>query len=145
MNRFIAGDRTPGGPKGPEMLARLGPAFDGPVILFQNIIEVLHRSMSAVLLQSVLGFEPHDGWWITSILVGVDDPNSYDYRTHLPFDYIVATTTVKTQVWIAVCVLSTGGDLEEGTSTIRPPQSLRSNLQVLSVSVFEKVPINPLI
>src|ERR1700736_5359518 len=30
--------------------------------------------MSAVLLQSVLGFEPHDGRWITGVLVGVDDP-----------------------------------------------------------------------
>ena len=29
------------------MLACAHPAFDGPVILFQNIIEVLHRSMSA--------------------------------------------------------------------------------------------------
>src|SRR5260370_22053655 len=73
MNRFIAADRTPGGPKGPEMLARLDPAFDGPVILFQNIIEVLRRSMSAVLPQSVLGFEPHDSRWITGVLVGVDD------------------------------------------------------------------------
>jgi hypothetical protein len=39
------------------MLACAHPAFDGPVILFQNIIKVLHRSMSAVLLQSTLRFE----------------------------------------------------------------------------------------
>jgi hypothetical protein len=57
MNRFIAADRTPGGPKGPEMLDRLDPAFDSPMILFQNVIEVLHWSMLAVLLQSTLGFE----------------------------------------------------------------------------------------
>jgi hypothetical protein len=56
MNRFIAGDRAPGCPKGPEMLACAHPAFDGPVILFQNIIEVLYRSMPAILLQSLLGF-----------------------------------------------------------------------------------------
>ena len=56
------------------MLACAHPAFDGPVILFQNIIEVLHRSMPATLLQSFLGFEPHDGRWITGVLVGVDDP-----------------------------------------------------------------------
>ena len=54
------------------MLACAHPAFDGPVILFQNIIEVLHRSMPAILLQSLLGFEPHDGRWITGVLVGVD-------------------------------------------------------------------------
>jgi hypothetical protein len=38
----------------------------------QNIIEVLHRSMPAILLQSTHGFEPHDGWWITGVLGGVD-------------------------------------------------------------------------
>src|SRR5271166_1207095 len=56
------------------MLARAHPAFDGPVILFQNIIEVLHRSMPAILLQSLLGFEPHNGRRITGVLIGVDDP-----------------------------------------------------------------------
>ena len=28
--------------------------------------------MPAILLQSLLGFEPLDGWWITGVLVGVD-------------------------------------------------------------------------
>src|SRR5271166_4901639 len=56
------------------MLACAHPAFDGPAILFQNIIEALHRSMPAILLRSLLGFEPHDGRWITGVLVGVDDP-----------------------------------------------------------------------
>ena len=56
------------------MLACAHPAFDGPVILFQNIIEVLHRLMPTILLQSLFGFEPHDGRWITGVLVGVDDP-----------------------------------------------------------------------
>jgi len=55
------------------MLACAHPAFDDSVILFQNIIEVLHRSLPAILLQSTLGFEPLDGWWITGVLVGIDD------------------------------------------------------------------------
>src|ERR1700687_2514519 len=55
------------------MFVRAHPAFDGSVILFQNIIEVLHRrSMPAILLQSTLGLEPLDGWWITGVLVGID-------------------------------------------------------------------------
>src|SRR5271165_3791380 len=54
------------------MLARAHPAFDGSVILFQNIIEVLHRSMPAILRQSALGFEPLDGWWIAGVLIGID-------------------------------------------------------------------------
>src|ERR1700719_868473 len=74
MNRLVAGDRTPGGPKRTEMLAGADPAFDGPVILFQNIIEVLHRSMPAILLQSTFGFELHNRRRITGVLVGVDDP-----------------------------------------------------------------------
>src|SRR5580704_11926381 len=53
------------------MLACAHPTFDCPVILFQNIIEVLHRSMPAIFLQSTHGFEPHDGWRITDVLVGV--------------------------------------------------------------------------
>ena len=56
------------------MLTRVDPTLDRPVILFQNIIEVLHRSMSAVLLQSALGIELHDGWWIRGVAVGVDHP-----------------------------------------------------------------------
>ena len=56
------------------MLARLDPAFDGPVILFKDIVEVLRRSMPAVLLQSALGFELRDGWRIRGVLVGINDP-----------------------------------------------------------------------
>ena len=54
------------------MLACAHPTFDCPVILLQNSIEVLHRSMSAILLQNTHGFEPHDSWWITGVLVGID-------------------------------------------------------------------------
>ena len=57
MNRFIAGDRAPGSPEGAEMLACTHPAFDGPLVLFQDIIEVLHRAMPAIVRQSTLGFE----------------------------------------------------------------------------------------
>jgi hypothetical protein len=39
MNRFIAGDGAPSFPEGAEMLARVDPALDGPVILFQDVIE----------------------------------------------------------------------------------------------------------
>jgi hypothetical protein len=74
MNRFVAGDRAPSAPKRTEMLAGANPAFDGPVILFENIIKVLHRSMPAILLQSTLGFELHNCRWITGVLVGIDDP-----------------------------------------------------------------------
>ena len=56
------------------MLACSHPAFDGPVILFQDIIEVLHPSVLAVLLQNTLLFELHNRRRVSGILVGVDDP-----------------------------------------------------------------------
>jgi hypothetical protein len=56
------------------MLACPDPALDGPVILFQDVVKVLHRTMSTVLLQSALGFESYDGWRVSGVLVGVDDP-----------------------------------------------------------------------
>ena len=56
------------------MLACTHPAFDGPVILFQDVIKILHQSMSTLLFQNSAGFELNDGWRISSVLVGVDDP-----------------------------------------------------------------------
>src|SRR5271166_4470048 len=64
MDRFVAGDRSPSSPERAKMLACAYQALDRPMILFQNIVEILHRSMPAILLQSLLGFEPHDGRWI---------------------------------------------------------------------------------
>ena len=58
------------------MLACPDPALDGPVILFQDVVKVLHRTMSTVLLQSALGFESYDGWRVSGVLVGVDDPRT---------------------------------------------------------------------
>ena len=55
------------------MLTGADPAFDGPVILFQNIIEVLNRSMPAILLQNTLVFELHNCRRVSGMLAGVDD------------------------------------------------------------------------
>ena len=46
----------------------------GPVILFQDVIKILHRAMSTLLFQNSAGFELNDGWRISSVLVGLDDP-----------------------------------------------------------------------
>jgi hypothetical protein len=56
------------------MLTGADPSLDRPMILFQYIVEILHRPMSTVLLQSALGFELYDGWRVGGVLVGVDDP-----------------------------------------------------------------------
>ena len=56
------------------MLARADPAFDGPMILLQDVIEVLHGAVLAVLLQNTFGFELHNRRRVSGVLVGVDDP-----------------------------------------------------------------------
>ena len=70
MNRFIAGDRTPGSPEGTKMLACAHPAFDGPVVLFQNIVQILYGTVLAILLKGTFGFEPHYRGWISGVAVG---------------------------------------------------------------------------
>ena len=67
------------------MLTRADPALDRPMILFQYIVEISHRSMSTVLLQSALGFELYDGWRVNGVLVGVDDPRVRMVRTSQGF------------------------------------------------------------
>ena len=49
------------------MLVGADPALDGPMILFQDVVKTLYRSMPAVLPQSILDFEPHDGRRITGV------------------------------------------------------------------------------
>src|SRR5271166_6862777 len=74
MNRLVAGDGAPSSPERPEILTGADPALDGPVILFEDVIEILHRSVLAVLLQNTLVFELHNRRRVSGILVGVDDP-----------------------------------------------------------------------
>ena len=56
------------------MLACTHPAFDGPMVLFQDVIKILNRSVLTALLQNAISFELNDGWWISSVLVGIDYP-----------------------------------------------------------------------
>ena len=53
INRLVTGNCAPSAPNRTEMLADADPAFDGSVIPLQDVVEILRRSMSAVLLQRV--------------------------------------------------------------------------------------------
>jgi len=44
MNRFIAGNCAPSTPEGAKMLSRADQALNRPVILSQDVIEILARS-----------------------------------------------------------------------------------------------------
>jgi hypothetical protein len=72
MNRFIAGDRAPCSTEGAKMLACANPTFDGPVVLFQDIIEVLYRTVLTILFKGAFGFELRDRRRIPGVLVGID-------------------------------------------------------------------------
>jgi hypothetical protein len=71
---ILAGDRAPSSPKGAKMLACAHPALARPVILFQDVIKILHWSMAAFLLQNTVDFELNNGWRIAGVLVGIDYP-----------------------------------------------------------------------
>ena len=74
MNRFVTGDGAPRTPERAEMLARVDPTLDRPVILFQDVIEILHGAVLAVVGQVAYGLEHGNGGWISGVLVAVDDP-----------------------------------------------------------------------
>ena len=73
MNRLVTGNCAPSAPERPEMLTGADPVLDGPVILFQDVIEVLHRSVLAILLKNAFVFELRNRRWVSGMLVGVDD------------------------------------------------------------------------
>src|SRR3984957_19287488 len=73
VNRLVTGNCAPSAPERPEMLTGADPALDGPVILFQDVIEVLHRSMFTVLLQNTVVFELHNRRRVSGMLVGIYD------------------------------------------------------------------------
>ena len=74
MNRFIAGDRAPSSPKRSEMLPCAHPALDRPMILFQDVIEILRGAALATVGQIACGLECGNVGWISGVLVGIDDP-----------------------------------------------------------------------
>ena len=55
------------------MLAYTHPAFDGPMILFQDVIKILHGGDVGSLLQNTLVFELYNRRRVRGMLVGVDD------------------------------------------------------------------------
>ena len=67
------------------MLAWAHPSFDGPVVLFQNIVQILYGTVLAILLKGTFGFEPHDRGWVGGVLVGINNPRLGMVRTSQSF------------------------------------------------------------
>jgi len=55
------------------MLTRVDQALDRAVVLFQDVIQVRHRPVPTVFVQSAFSFEPHDRRRVRVVTVGVDD------------------------------------------------------------------------
>jgi hypothetical protein len=70
MDRLAASKCALGSPRRTETLAGAHPAFDGPVILLQDVIEILYGAVLAIVGQITCGLEPSNG--VSGVLVGVD-------------------------------------------------------------------------
>ena len=90
------------------MLTCTYPAFDGSMVLFQDVVEILHRSMSTVLLQNTVSFELNDGWRISSVLVGTYYP---------PRAGRIIKGRRKPPLLISLASLTTGADLAKYSGT----------------------------
>ena len=55
------------------MLTRVDPSLDRAVVLFQDVIQVRHRPVQTVFVQSAFSFEPHDRRRVRTVTVGVYD------------------------------------------------------------------------
>ena len=67
------------------MLASAYPALDRPMILFQNIVEILYGAVLAILRKGTFGFEPDDRGWVSGVLVGVNNARLGMVRTSQSF------------------------------------------------------------
>jgi hypothetical protein len=81
IDRLVAGDGAPSSPKRSEMLTRVDPSLDRAVVLFQDVVQVRHRRVPTVFVQSAFSFEPHDRRRVRAVAVGVDYPR---HRMVLP-------------------------------------------------------------
>src|SRR5450759_2076854 len=67
-------DRSPSSPKGPKALARPHSSLDRSMILFHDVVQVLHRSQLASPSQRALAFQLFHDRWVRRILIHVDHP-----------------------------------------------------------------------
>src|SRR5271163_4705277 len=72
MWTFVALNRSPSRPEFSEALLGLHATFDGSMILFENVVQVLHRSVSTALAQRPFLFTLGDSGAVYRRQVRVD-------------------------------------------------------------------------
>ena len=71
------------------MLACAHPAFDGPVVLFQNIVQILYWTVLAILLKGTFGFQPHDCRRVRAVTVRLKAEGALEEDCqHRPVQYL---------------------------------------------------------
>src|SRR5215472_12815979 len=80
MHRFVTLDRAVGSPERAEALARSHPPLDGPMILLQDVIKVLHRPQSTSTPQRAFCLQLFNDWRVGRILIHIDDSRRWVVR-----------------------------------------------------------------
>src|SRR5215467_1938248 len=73
VHRFVSLNRSPGCLELAKVLLGLHSSFDGSVILLQDIVQILYRSMSTAAAQNSFLFYSWNGRAVEACLIGVDD------------------------------------------------------------------------
>src|SRR6516165_5072077 len=73
VDRFVALDRSPGRLKFSEALLGIHSTFDGSMILFENVVQVLYRPVPATAAKCPFLLYVRDGRAVDRCLIGVDD------------------------------------------------------------------------
>jgi hypothetical protein len=73
VHRFVSLDRSPGGVELAKALVSLHSAFDRSMVLLQDVVQVLHRSMAAAVAQGSSLFHTCNRRAVEAGLIGVDD------------------------------------------------------------------------
>jgi len=74
VHRFVSLNRSPGSLELAKVLLGLHSSFDCSMILLQDIVQILDRSMSTAATQDSFLFHSWNRRAVEARLIGVDDP-----------------------------------------------------------------------
>jgi hypothetical protein len=73
---LVTGDRPPGSPKRPKALAGFDSSFDSPMILFQDVVQILHLPQSTAAPQLPFLLQLLHSRRVAPTFVDIDDARS---------------------------------------------------------------------
>ena len=115
MHRFVTLDRAVGSPERAETLARSYPPLDGPMILLQDVIKVLHRPQSTSTPQHPFCLKLFNDWRVGRILIHIDDSRRW----------VVRRTQCLLKEPLGCCCIVPGGEQKIDAGTGRVHRSIQ--------------------